>query len=83
MIIDAIDEFHPEHRSLDNEYIMSNRNNPLLMNLTIQQVYERIQAANSISDVCRVVNHCPGIVSYDGYQDSRFFKVYKGNGPFR
>ncbi|CCT73773.1 uncharacterized protein FFB20_01826 [Fusarium fujikuroi] len=71
----AIDEFHPAHRSEENEYIMSNRQNPVLKDLSISQVYDRIGASSSIEDVCKLVNHCPGETNYDGYHDSRFFKV--------
>ncbi|KAI6750904.1 hypothetical protein HG530_014354 [Fusarium avenaceum] len=59
---------------LYNEYIMSNRN-ALRKHLTVTLFYERIQPANSISNLCQVVNHCLGIVSYDGYYHSRFFKL--------
>ncbi|KAF5979619.1 hypothetical protein FBULB1_5641 [Fusarium bulbicola] len=72
---DAIDEFHTAHRSEENEYIMSNRQNPALKNLNISQVYDRIGASCSIEDICKLVNHCPGETNYDGYHDSRFFKV--------
>ncbi|CVL04773.1 uncharacterized protein FMAN_12856 [Fusarium mangiferae] len=39
------------------------------------EVYDRIGASGSIEDVCKLVNHCPGETNYDGYHDSRFFKV--------
>ncbi|KAJ4201600.1 hypothetical protein NW767_006687 [Fusarium falciforme] len=72
----AIDEFHPGHRSFGNDYIMSNRNNALLDGLSISQVYERIFRANSILEVCQVVNYCDDEYTYDGYNDSRFFKKH-------
>ncbi|KAJ4319192.1 hypothetical protein N0V84_006474 [Fusarium piperis] len=72
----AIDEFHPGHRSFGNDYILSNRNNALLEDLSISQVYERIFRATSIVEVCQVVNYCEDDVTYDGYNDSRFFKKH-------
>lgn len=75
ILLATIDTFHPEHRSTDNEYIMSNRGNELLRNLDISQVYDLIHHANNINEVCGVVNYCPQDIGYDGYGDSRFFKV--------
>lgn len=35
-----------------------------------------LEAMNTtIYEVCRVVNYCPQDIGYDGYGDSRFFKV--------
>ncbi|KAI0121254.1 putative amidoligase [Xylariales sp. AK1849] len=71
----AIDEFHPLHRSQDNENIMSNRKNELLDSLSVEEIYNTIRSANNIVDVCKITNYCSDGIIYDGYSDSRFFKV--------
>lgn len=39
------------------------------------EYYDLIRRANNIYEVCRVVNYCPQDIGYDGYDDSRFFRV--------
>lgn len=70
-----MDEFHPQHRRMDNENIMSCRHNDLLHDLSIDQVYTKILEAQTLLDVCEIVNYTEGENTYDGYSDSRFFKV--------
>lgn len=71
----AIDEFHPMHCQLDNDNILSNRHNDLLNASSLSEVYSIIQAAPDTATLCSIMNHTEGTERYDGYSDSRFFKV--------
>lgn len=63
------------HRNLDNENVMSNRKNDMLRDKSLPEIYELIHDAKNIQEVCGIVNYTLGEEKYDGYQDSRFFKV--------
>ncbi|KAG8427861.1 hypothetical protein J3459_006270 [Metarhizium acridum] len=66
---------HPLRRIVDNDNIMSVRNNELLKDEDITGVYTSISQAQDIIGVCRLVNYCSSHDLYDGYADSEFFKV--------
>jgi hypothetical protein len=72
-LIEAIDIMHPMHRR-SGDYIMSNRHNDLLHDLTMEQIYDKINSANNVHEVCQIVNYTQG-TNYDGYSDSRFSKI--------
>lgn len=55
---------------------MSNRHNELLANLSIAEIHERILAAEDVPEVIKLLNFTVDEQAYDGYSDSRFFKVY-------
>lgn len=63
------------HRQLDNDNIMSNRHNSLLEEYLLPDIYAVIQDAADMETLCSTVNHIVGKERYDGYGDSRFFKV--------
>ncbi|KPM37075.1 hypothetical protein AK830_g9480 [Neonectria ditissima] len=72
---DAVDELHLVHRRSDNDCIESNRHNDMLKGLTTLEIYQRIRETGSIDEICQIMNYCEGEEFYDGYTDSRFFKV--------
>lgn len=69
MMIYAIDKFHPEHLSLVENTVCSLSSFIHVRNCQIlpQGV---VAVRHDVFVVCLVINHCPGIVGYDGYQDS-------------
>ncbi|KAH7121363.1 putative amidoligase [Dactylonectria macrodidyma] len=71
----AMDVLHPTHRSVENENVMSNRGNDLLRDMGMSQIYQMIRNTGTVSEIHGILKYCPGDVKYDGYSDSRFFKV--------
>jgi hypothetical protein len=77
--IEAIDTLHPVHRILNNKNILSNRFNPTFKDLTLAEVYARIQSITDIAGLSALLNYLESNGSnqeaYDGYHDSKFYKV--------
>ncbi|KAH9981952.1 hypothetical protein BJV74DRAFT_887197 [Russula compacta] len=75
----AIDTLHPGHRNFDNDNIVSNRSNAVLKNLALAQIYARILGVANIAGLSGLLNYVDGSGSdqelYDGYSDSKFYKV--------
>ncbi|KAM5545982.1 hypothetical protein V8D89_000108 [Ganoderma adspersum] len=65
----------PKGRRAENPFAASNRHNQLLHDLTLQDVYQLIEAAVDVPELLRVVNHVP----YDADVDN----VYGGSGRAR
>jgi len=74
---DIIDTLHASHRSvtIQNDNIESNRHNPLLHPLSIKEIFSLLDSCATVEDIIRTVNHAGDTVTYDGYADSKFFKV--------
>ncbi|KAK7394063.1 hypothetical protein QQX98_013153 [Neonectria punicea] len=72
---DAVDDLHPVHRRSDNDCIESNRHNNMLKKLTTSEIFHRIRETRGIDEVCQIMNYCKGEDLYDGYTNSRFFKI--------
>jgi hypothetical protein len=68
---------HASHRSVSvvNDNIESNRRNPLLASLSIEKIFEFLDKCTSIPEIVRLVNNVGEDDTYDGYADSKFFKV--------
>ena len=68
----ALDTLRPAHRILDNDNILSNRFNATLKDLRLAEVYARIQG---VTDMYYWTFCSDSTVQYDGYHDSKFYKV--------
>ncbi len=79
----ALDTLRPTHRILDNDNILSNRFNAALKDLRLAEVYARIQGVTDITGLSALLNYVEGdsTVQYDGYHDSKFYKVKLDSAP--
>ena len=75
--IGVIDSMHAPHRSVSvvNDNIESNRHNPLLTSLSIEQIFELLDECTSIPEIIRLVNNVGEDDTYDGCADPKFFEV--------
>lgn len=75
----AQDSLHPVHRIKDHDNILSNRFNDALKDLSLSEIYARIQNVTDVTGLAALLNFVSReeseASSYDGYQDSKFFKV--------
>ncbi|KAG7445505.1 uncharacterized protein BT62DRAFT_920229 [Guyanagaster necrorhizus] len=79
----AQDSLHPVHRIKDHDNILSNRFNDALKDLSLSEIYARIQNVTDVTGLAALLNFVSReeseASSYDGYQDSKFFKVWEVN----
>lgn len=59
---------HPQHR-------ITERYNNLLKHKNNAEVYDLIAQAQDITGICSLFNYNPQDNNYNGYSDSKFFKV--------
>ncbi|KAK3935083.1 putative amidoligase [Diplogelasinospora grovesii] len=76
----AIDQFHPAHRRMDNDYVESVRNNNLIRNSSLAQVYAMIQDADTIEEICEIVNLKEGRHFHEFKDDQVNFTSLKKHG---